>query len=150
MSNLNVSIDFLEFPSEMICGKENTSPKITIRGLEATSVAIMVFNPSIRGHLSYCTWLIWNLPAQEVIPAGIPFGSIITVPVSAHQGTNDAGEIGFTSPCPLPGDMHRYLFRVYGLDDLIRLPGGAKKHELQGAMHGHILQYGETECVATR
>ena len=150
MSDLAVSIDFLEFPPEMICGGESTSPKITIRGLEATSVAVMVFNPSMMNHLSYCSWLIWNMPAQGVIPAGIPHGKIITTPVSAHQGINDAGEIGYTGPCPEPGHMHRYLFRVYGLDTIIELPGGAKKHELQGAMHGHILQYGETEGVASR
>jgi hypothetical protein len=150
MSDLAVSIDFLEFPPEMVCGGESTSPKITIRGLEATSIAVIVFNPSMKNHLSYCTWLVWNLPALEMIPAGIPHGKILTTPISAHQGTNDAGEIGYTGPCPEPGRMHRYLFRVYGLDDFIELPGGAKKHELQGAMHDHILQYGETECVASR
>jgi Raf kinase inhibitor-like YbhB/YbcL family protein len=150
MSDLTVSIEFLEFPSDMICGGENGSPKITIRGLEAPSIAVMVFNPSMKDCLSYCTWLIWNLPAREVIPAGIPHGKTITAPVSAVQGTNDAGEVGYTGPCPLPGQMQRYLFRVYGLDDFLKLPGGADKHELLGAMHGHILQYGETECVATR
>lgn len=116
MQDLAVSIDFLEFPQEMICATESTSPKITLRGLESTSVAIMVFNPSMRDQLSYCSWLIWNLPPLEVIPAGIP----------------------------------RYLFRVYGLDDFIVLPGGARKQEFHGAMHAHILQYGETECVASR
>jgi len=150
MQDLAVSIDFLEFPAEMVCGGKSSSPEITIGGLEATSVAVMVFNPSMRDHLSYCTWLIWNLPAMVVIPAGIPHGKIVTTPVSALQGTNDAGEIGYTTPCPLPGQMHRYLFRVYGLDDFLELPGGTGKHELQGAMHGHILQYGETEGVASR
>jgi Raf kinase inhibitor-like YbhB/YbcL family protein len=150
MSDLAVSIDFLEFPQDMICGGESTSPKITIRGLAARSLAIMVFNPSMAGHLSYCTWLIWNLPALEVIPAGIPHGESITTPVSALQGMNDAGEIGYSGPCPEPGHMSRYLFRVYALDAFLGLQGGAKKHELQGAMHGHILQYGETGGVATR
>src|SRR5208337_173477 len=150
MSDLTVSIDFLEFPSEMICGEESTSPEIIIRGLDAKAIAIMVFNPSMKNHLSYCTWLIWILPPREIIPAGIPHGKIITAPVSALQGTNDAGIIGYTAPCPEPGRMHRYLFRVYALEAFIELPGGAKKHELQGAIHDHIVQYGETECVATR
>ena len=52
MSDLTVSIEFLEFPSDMICGGENASPKITIRGLEAPSIAVMVFNPSMKD----CLW----------------------------------------------------------------------------------------------
>jgi Raf kinase inhibitor-like YbhB/YbcL family protein len=150
MDNLRVSIDFLEFPPAHTCDGQNISPKITIQGLEASSVAIMVFNPSVRDVLSYCAWLIWDLPAKPVIPAGIPHGKIVTEPVSAKQGTNDAGEIGWSGPCPQPGQMARYLFRVYGLDEFPGISGGSRKHELLGAMHGHILQYGETEGVASR
>jgi len=150
MDNLNVSIDFLEFPPAHTCDGQNLSPKITIQGLESASVAVMVFNPSVRNVLSYCAWLIWDLPPEPVIPAGIPHGGTVIAPFSALQGTNDAGEMGYTGPCPLPGEMHRYLFRVYGLDDFLRIPGGSRKHELSSAMHGHILQYGETQGVASR
>jgi Raf kinase inhibitor-like YbhB/YbcL family protein len=150
MDNLKVSIDFLEFPPAHTCDGQNISPKITIQGLESVSVAVMVFNPSVRDVLSFCAWLIWDIPPLPVIPAGIPHGEIVISPFSALQGTNDAGEIGYTGPCPLPGQMHRYLFRVYGLDDFLRVPGGSKKNELSGAMHGHILQYGVTEGVASR
>jgi len=150
MDNLAVSIDFLDFPPAHTCDGQNISPKITIQGLNASSLAIMVFNPSIHGVLSFCAWLIWDLPAQQVIPAGIPPGKIVTAPVSALQGTNDAGIIGYSGPCPLPGEMHRYLFRVYGLDDFLEIPAGSRKHELFSAMQGHIIQYGETEGVAAR
>lgn len=150
MNNLEVSVDFLDFPHAHTCDGENLSPKITIGSLEASSIAVMVFNPSMRGVFSYCAWLIWDMPALTVIPAGIPHGKVITSPVSALQGLNDAGEIGYTGPCPLPGQTHRYLFRVYGLDDFLEIPGGSGKNVLKGAMHGHILQYGETEAVAER
>jgi Raf kinase inhibitor-like YbhB/YbcL family protein len=150
MDNLVVGLDFLEFPPEHRNEGGNISPRIVIEGLDSSSLAIMVFNPSMRGYLSYSTWLIWDLPAQKVIPAGIPHGKILTNPVSALQGTNDAGEIGYTGPSPQPGEMHRYIFRVYGLDDFIRIPGGSTKTALHSAMHNHILQYGETEAVASR
>ena len=150
METLEVSIDFLDFPPAHTCDGQNISPKITIRGLEATAVAIMVFNPSMRGVLSYCAWLIWNLPPLPVIPAGIPHGKSVKSPVSALQGTNDAGEIGWSGPCPLPGQQHRYLFRIYGLDDFLDIPGGSRKDTLLAAMHGRITQYGETEGVAAR
>ncbi len=65
MDNLKVSIDFLEFPPAHTCDGQNLSPKITIQGLESTSVAVMVFNPSVRNVVSYCAWLIWNLPPNR-------------------------------------------------------------------------------------
>jgi hypothetical protein len=150
MDNLDVKIDFLDFPPEHTCEGGNISPKITIGGLEASSVAIMVFNPSKRGVFSYCAWLIWDMPAIGVIPAGIPHGKIVTSPISAVQGLNDAGEIGYTGPCPLPGETHRYLFRIWGLDDFLEISAGTDKNQLKAAMHDHIVQYGETEAVATR
>jgi Raf kinase inhibitor-like YbhB/YbcL family protein len=149
MEKLRVSLDFMEFPPAHTCKGGNVSPKISIEGLNSGSLAVMVFNPSMRGFLSYCAWLIWDLPAKKTIPAGIPHGGIVTDPVSAVQGTNDAGMTGYTGPSPQPGEMHRYLFRVYGLDDYLKIPGGSTKSALLNAMRGHILQYGDTQAVAS-
>jgi phosphatidylethanolamine-binding protein (PEBP) family uncharacterized protein len=100
----------------------------------------MVFNPSMRGFLSRCAWLIWDLPAQKMIPAGISPGRKITDPISSGQGINDAGMTGYTGPWSQAGEMHRYLFRVYGLDDYLKIPGSSTKNALLNAMHGYILQ----------
>jgi Raf kinase inhibitor-like YbhB/YbcL family protein len=150
MEKLNVSLEFEEFPGEHTFAGGNLSPSIAIEGIDASSsLAIMVYNPSVREVLSYCAWLIWDMPAMKVIPAGIPEGGKINSPISAIQGTNDAGVNGYTGPSPEPGRMHRYLFRVYGLDDFLRLPAGSSKTALLSALQGHILQYGETEAYAT-
>jgi len=149
MENLTVSLEFTDFPPAHTCAGENSSPMLTIEGLDASSLAIMVFNPSMREVISYCAWLIWDMPAQKTIPAGIPHGKIITAPVSALQGINDAGVAGYSGPCPRPGETHRYLFRVYALDDFLHIPGGSDKATLRSAMHGHIVQYGETEAMVS-
>ncbi len=150
MSNLVVSIDFMEFPPAHMGNGENLSPRITVNGiLESSSLAVMVFNPAMREVLSYCAWLIWDMSAEKVIPAGIPHGAIVTEPIPAVQGMNDAGVTGYSGPCPHPGEIHRYLFRVYGLDDFLHIPGGSQKTALLSAMQGHILQYGETMAVAS-
>jgi Raf kinase inhibitor-like YbhB/YbcL family protein len=149
MENLTVSLGFTDFPPEHTCVGENISPKITIEGLEASSLAVMVFNPSMREVISYCSWLIWDLPATKVIPAGVPSGKIVTNPLSALQGTNDAGVVGYSGPCPRPGETHRYLFRVYALDDFLKIPGGSGKAALRSAMHDHVVQYGETEAFSS-
>lgn len=149
MDNLTVSLNFAEFPLAHTFDGGNVSPQITIEGLDASSLAVMVFNPSMREFLSYCAWLIWDMPAQKTIPAGIPHGKKVTNPISALQGMNDAGVIGYTGPCPKAKELHRYLFRVYSLDDFLNIPGGSTKTALLSAMHGHILQYGQTEAVAS-
>lgn len=149
MENLKISLGFMDFPPENTCEGGNISPEIYIDGLDASSLAVMVFNPSVREIISYTAWLIWDMPAQKVIPAGIPQGKIITSPLSAVQGTNDAGVIGYTGPCPKPGEKHRYLFRVYALDDFLKIPGGSGKAALRSAMHDHVVQYGETEALAS-
>ncbi|NMB78437.1 MAG: YbhB/YbcL family Raf kinase inhibitor-like protein [Methanomicrobiales archaeon] len=147
---LNIDVGFSEFPAEHTCDGTNQSPRIAIEHPDCTSLAVMVFNPSMRGVLSYCAWLIWDIPEVQEIPAGIPLGKKVTSPISALQGLNDAGQYGYTGPCPLPGQTHRYLFRVYGLDDFLAIPAGSNKNELKQAMHDHIIQYGETEALAVR
>jgi Raf kinase inhibitor-like YbhB/YbcL family protein len=150
MEKLNVSLEFQEFPPTHTFAGGNISPAIHIDGIDtSSSIAIMVYNPSVREVLSYCAWLIWDMPATKTIPAGIPPGKKISDPISALQGINDAGVNGYTGPSPKPGEMHRYLFRVYGLDDFLQIPGGSTKSALLSALHGHTVQYGEIEAYAS-
>ena len=150
MEPLIVSLDFLEFPSPYTCDGENISPAIRLKGLSAASVAVMVFNPFEKSCCSFTTWTCWNLPPLPVIPAGIPRGGVITGPVPAVQGITDYGTIGYTGPCPPPGSMIRYQFKVYGLDALLDLQAGSDKHALVAAMKGHVLQFGETVALCSR
>ncbi len=130
MERLIVSLDFLEFPPMYTCDGENLSPRITLRGLNAVSVAIMVFNPFEKSCCSFTPWIAWNIPPLSLIPAGIPREGIVTVPVSAVQGITDYGTIGYTGPCPPNGQMIRYQFKVYGLDSMLDLTAGSDKHKL--------------------
>jgi len=59
------------------------------------------------------------------------------------HGGNDAGGVGYTGPCPPPGDPHRYQFRLYALDGPVNLDPGAKKQEVLDAIEGHILAEAE-------
>ncbi|PKL55339.1 MAG: YbhB/YbcL family Raf kinase inhibitor-like protein, partial [Methanomicrobiales archaeon HGW-Methanomicrobiales-6] len=66
------------------------------------------------------------------------------------QGTNDYGTLGWRGPCPPPGETHRCLFKVYGLDAMLDLAAGAGKHDLIAAMQGHVLGFGETAAMYSR
>jgi Raf kinase inhibitor-like YbhB/YbcL family protein len=150
MERLIVSLDFLEFPPRYSCDGENLSPRITLRGLNAVSVAIMVFNPFEKSCCSFTTWIAWNIPPLSLIPDGIPREGVVTAPVSAVQGITDYGTIGYTGPCPPQGQMIRYQFKVYGLDTMLDLSAGSDKHELVAAMKGHVIQFGETVAISSR
>jgi Raf kinase inhibitor-like YbhB/YbcL family protein len=150
MEPLSVSLDFLEFPPSHTCDGGNLSPALRLGGLSAASVAVMVFNPFEKSCCSFTVWLCWNLPPLPFIPAGIPPGGTTAAPVSAVQGITDYSTIGWTGPCPSPGSMIRYQFRVYGLDTMLDLPAGSDKHALIAAMRGHVIQYGETSAVSSR
>lgn len=152
MEPLTALLDFLEFPPSQTCDGGNHSPRIRLQGLGTgtVSVAIMVFNPFEKSCCSFTPWTIWNLPPLPIVPEGIPREGTLTAPVPAVQGKTDHGTIGYTGPCPPPGQMIRYQFRVYGLDTLLDLPPGADKHALVAAMRGHVVQYGETAAVCSR
>ena len=70
MERLIVSLDFLEFPPRHTCDGENLSPEIIYQGLNAASVAIMVFNPFEKSCCSFTPWIIWNIPPVLQIPPG--------------------------------------------------------------------------------
>ncbi|ABD39911.1 phospholipid-binding protein, PBP family [Methanospirillum hungatei JF-1] len=148
ITSIIVTLDFLEFPNSYTCKGEDRTPALNIKNLNATSVAIMVFNPFIKSCCSFTPWIVWNLPPLSRIPEGIPKEPQVTYPVQAVQGRNDYGTIGYQGPCPPEGEMHRYQFRVYGLDTMLDLPAGSTKDELIQAMKGHVVQYGETVALA--
>jgi Raf kinase inhibitor-like YbhB/YbcL family protein len=61
------------------------------------------------------------------------------------EGRNDFRAHGYRGPCPPRGHgAHRYFFRLHALDaSLGGLAAGARKHELEEAMAGHVLAVAE-------
>jgi len=150
MDQLVVTLDFLEFPPTYTCDGGNLSPRITLKGLNASSVAVMVFNPFEKSCCSFTPWIVWNIPPVERVPSGIPPEGIVTSPIQAVQGITDYGTVGYTGPCPPHGQMIRYMFKVYGLNTMLDLPAGSNKHDLITAMKGHVVQFGETAAICSR
>jgi Raf kinase inhibitor-like YbhB/YbcL family protein len=151
VGKLAVSLQSAEFRFWNTCDGGDLSPELRIKGLqpEVRSMAVFALNPFETG-CSFTSWIIWNLEPAPLIPEGIPVQSVVTVPVSALQGTNDYGTTGFRGPFPPKGETHRYLFKVYGLDAMLNLPAGSGKHDLIEAMKGHVLLFGETIATYSR
>lgn len=149
MEKLTVLLPFVEFPPDYTCDGSDVSPPLELRGLRAGSVALAALNPFEPG-CSFTTWIVWNLDPVPRIPEGFPRLPVVDHPLHALQGTNDFGEIGYRGPCPPPGQSHRLMFKVYGLDGPLDLEPGASKHEFTDALRGHVLQFGSTVAMYTR
>ncbi|HEY9648171.1 MAG TPA: YbhB/YbcL family Raf kinase inhibitor-like protein [Chroococcidiopsis sp.] len=100
------------------------------------SLALLVDDPDApRG--SFTHWLLYNLPPDlRQLPAGIT--NQPQLEGGGVQGKNSFGRIGYGGPCP-PSGTHRYVFRLYALDQRLDLPPGANLSQAIAAMTGHVL-----------
>lgn len=148
MEKIKVILGFSKVPDNNTCEGENISPKIEVQGLDAASkaLAVIVEDPDAPSGV-FTHWAAWNIEPMQVIPEGIPRKATIKTPISAVQGANNFGQVGYLGPCPPPGAPHRYIFRVLGLDKMLDIRPGASRKELEAAMRGHVVQQGE--AVAT-
>jgi Raf kinase inhibitor-like YbhB/YbcL family protein len=128
-------------PSDFTCDGADMSPPIEWSGVpvRAQSLAVIVDDPDATSG-NWTHWLVYDLPPDLTqLRAGISAKE--KLPGEALQGRTDFGKTGYGGPCP-PSGEHRYFFKVYALDAMLRLKSGASKQELLRAMQGHILAEG--------
>ena len=142
VSGVVAKLGFEQFPRECTCEGADLSPRIEIQGSNGSSLAIILEDPDAPSG-TFTHWIIWNIPPNRIVPSAIPRQSSLSDPLQCRQGYNDFGEIGYAGPCPPSGKPHRYFFRVFCLDRMLDLAGGASATELREAMQGHIVQQGQ-------
>ena len=121
--------------SRYTCDGINISPPLLIENIaaDAISLAIIVDDPDAPAG-TWVHWIMWNIPVTHHIKeASVP----------GLEGKNDFKVRSYRGPCPPPGGVHHYFFKVYALDCLLHLPADTTKHQLEKAMGGHILAFGE-------
>jgi Raf kinase inhibitor-like YbhB/YbcL family protein len=86
-------------------------------------------------------WLVWNIPASW---AGLP-QHLPTQPSfqNLSQGMTSYHTIGYDGPDPPQGQSHRYIFRLYALDRVLKLAPGVPGPQLERAMQGKVLAQAE-------
>lgn len=120
-------------PAKYTCDGEDLSPPIAIERVPSgtVSLALIVDDPDAPGG-TWDHWVVFNIPTtlSRVGEGSEPEGV---------RGANSWGRLGYGGPCP-PGGEHRYLFKVYALDTMLKLAPGATKAEVERAMEGHVLE----------
>lgn len=118
-------------PIEHTCEGANVAPPLAWSGAPAAtqSYAVIVDDPDAPSQ-TWVHWVVANIPAATTqLPAGV-------------DGKNDFGKLGWGGPCP-PSGRHRYVFKVYALDQPTLGSAGMTKPQLLGAIRGHVLAKGE-------
>ena len=125
-------------PLKYACSGANISPALswTEPPANTQSFALIVDDPDAPTSTPAVHWLIYAIPATQRTLAE-DTAKKATLPGGARQGRNSAGKIGYTGPCPDPGKVHHYFFKLYALDYTPDLKPKAKAEDVQAAVRGH-------------
>jgi len=130
-------------PTEYTADGRNVSPPLKWEGVPsgAKSLALICEDPDAPKGL-FAHWVAYNLPPDSMeLDEGVPAQG--KLPNGMTQGINGFGKPGYGGPSPPAGKPHRYVFRLYALDEKLNLPAGATREQLTSAMKGHVLGEGE-------
>ncbi len=127
-----------KIPTKYTCEGQDISPPLTFADIppNAKSLVLIMDDPdvpaSIRKEQMWDHWVVYDMPpttkalAESATPPGV-------------LGKNTGGGLGYSGPCP-PDREHRYFFKLYALDTLLKLSPGASKAQVEKAMEGHIIE----------
>ena len=134
---------------------QDLSPPLSWSGApaEAKSFALICDDPDAPSPKRpaaepWVHWVIFNIPADRlVLPEGVQRAPEPGELPGVRQGRNSwpKNHLGYRGPAPPPASgKHRYFFKIYALDAMLALHGGATKQELLKAMSGCILDEAQT------
>lgn len=128
-------------PPKFTCEGVNISPHLKWSGAPAGTKSFVLITDDPDAPVGdWVHWLLYNIPPdltelkENIAPEKkLPNGSL--------HGLNDFKKFGYGGPCP-PSGTHRYYFKIYALDILLKPEPGAVKKEILQAMEKHILAEG--------
>jgi Raf kinase inhibitor-like YbhB/YbcL family protein len=107
--------------------------------------ALIVEDPDAPGG-TFIHWVAYNIPVSVTsLPAGVPQSAEIAG--GGTNGINSFDRVGYNGPCPPPGKMHHYHFRLFAVDSTLTPGDKANAAALESAMKGHVVA--STELVGT-
>ncbi|XP_073008303.1 uncharacterized protein [Typha latifolia] len=135
--------------------RKDISPPLEWYGVpeEAKSLALVVEDidaPDPDGPIVPWThWVVVNIPpAVKGLPEGFSGKEEAMGGEYAHikEGNNDWKVPGWRGPKP-PCSGHRFLFRLYALDDVVHLGHKVTKEKLLESIEGHVLAQAELMAI---
>jgi hypothetical protein len=121
-------------PEKYTADGDDVSPPLAVEDLpeDAKSLALIVDDPDAPSG-TFVHWVVYDIPTANRIDEG---------DVPGTQGQNDFGQRAYGGPAP-PSGTHRYVFKLYALDQEVDWPEGLSKQEVEQKMEGHVLDRAE-------
>jgi Raf kinase inhibitor-like YbhB/YbcL family protein len=135
---------------DFACTGADRSPALAWSGVPQTtkSFALVVDDPDAPGG-TFIHWLAFNIPAHLTsLAAGVP--QTAKIPEGGINSINSFGHYGYNGPCPPPGKVHHYRFRLFALDSTIPAVDKANADAIQSAMKDHVLATAELDGTFER
>jgi Raf kinase inhibitor-like YbhB/YbcL family protein len=135
-----------EIPSLYTCEGEDISPRLAWSGVPDTarSLVLIVDDPDAPDpqapRMIWVHWVLFNLPPgvsgleEGIRPQQLPPGT--------GEGVNDWNRTGYGGPCP-PVGRHRYFFKLYALDTMLKGLVKPTRTSVAAAMEGHVIAQAE-------
>ena len=130
--------DFI--PARYTCKGEDLSPPLEWDNVpEGTKGFALISDDPDAPMGTWVHWVIYGIPPDKrSLPEGVSKDKILGN--GSKQGVNDFRRIGYGGPCPPPGPVHRYFFKLYVLDSELNLGPGLTKDQLLKAIKGHVVE----------
>lgn len=144
-STLEFSIDGIddggEIPVEFTCDGDEIPPVVTVESSpEGTlQLAFVVDDPDAPTEEPFVHWVVYGIPGNT--------SSFTDGEEALLYGVNDAGNEGWTGPCPPEGEEHEYDFTLFALNRPLELEPGLDGRELEDAIEDATIA--ETDVSAT-
>jgi Raf kinase inhibitor-like YbhB/YbcL family protein len=118
---------------------ENISPPLEWHNVpeRAEELVLICDDPDAPSPQPWVHWVLYNIsPERDSLPEGKTSGAI--------EGQNSWGQAGYGGPMPPQGHgVHHYHFKLYALDQPLKIKASATKGEVLKTIQGHILDQGE-------
>jgi Raf kinase inhibitor-like YbhB/YbcL family protein len=125
------------------CTGADRSPALTWSNTPQSTktFALVVQDPDAPGG-TFIHWVAYNIPAGATsLAPGVPQSAEIAG--GGKNGINGFDHIGYNGPCPPPGKVHHYYFRLFALDSTLALGDKPDAAALESAMSGHVVATAE-------
>lgn len=118
---------------------QNFSPLLSWGDVPANTESFVLICEDPDAPFKVCVhWVLYNIPKGVTgLKEGISGQELADLGIK--KGINDFGKMEYQGPCPPPGKPHKYIFKLYALDRVLDLSGGANKKDIIEAIQGHIL-----------
>jgi Raf kinase inhibitor-like YbhB/YbcL family protein len=137
-------------PTKFTCDGADVSPPLQWTNVPAgtRSLALIADDPDAPVG-TWVHWVIYDLSSTLAqLPEGLDKSQHVLG--GASQGLNDFRRLGYGGPCPPPGQLHHYWFKLYALDQRLELKPGLTKKDLLQAIEGHVLAEGQLMGIYQR